>query len=62
MTQPQDEGRVVPFDDNGRAMKSGNTVVALKEKKIPNDKRMTTPYMTKYERARVLGVRATQIR
>ncbi|QKX53356.1 uncharacterized protein TRUGW13939_00434 [Talaromyces rugulosus] len=32
-----------------------------REKKIPNDKRTTTPYMTKYERARVLGTRALQI-
>ncbi|KAL1992579.1 hypothetical protein VTN49DRAFT_4611 [Thermomyces lanuginosus] len=30
-------------------------------KKIPNDQRTTTPYMTKYERARVLGTRALQI-
>lgn len=28
---------------------------------IPKDKRTTTPYMTKYERARVLGTRALQI-
>lgn len=32
------------------------------DKKIPDDKRSTTPYMTKYERARVLGTRALQIR
>ncbi|OKL59696.1 hypothetical protein UA08_05289 [Talaromyces atroroseus] len=32
-----------------------------REKKIPNDQRTTTPYMTKYERARVLGTRALQI-
>jgi DNA-directed RNA polymerase I, II, and III subunit RPABC2 len=35
---------------------------APKDKKIPNDKRTTTPYMTKYERARILGTRALQIR
>jgi len=29
--------------------------------RVDNDKRMTTPYMTKYERARVLGTRALQI-
>jgi DNA-directed RNA polymerase subunit K/omega len=29
---------------------------------IPRDERKTTPYMTKYERARVLGTRALQIR
>lgn len=33
-----------------------------REKKIANDQRSTTPYMTKYERARVLGTRALQIR
>lgn len=27
-----------------------------------NKERMTTPYMTKYERARILGTRALQIR
>jgi DNA-directed RNA polymerase I, II, and III subunit RPABC2 len=27
-----------------------------------NTERMTTPYMTKYERARILGTRALQIR
>ena len=29
---------------------------------IPSEQRTTTPYMTKYERARVLGTRALQIR
>ncbi|WPG98170.1 DNA-directed RNA polymerases I, II, and III subunit [Acrodontium crateriforme] len=38
-----------------------NTVKGVKNKKIPNDQRTTTPYMTKYERARVLGTRALQI-
>lgn len=28
----------------------------------PNKVRVTTPYMTKYERARILGTRALQIR
>lgn len=28
----------------------------------PNEVRVTTPYMTKYERARILGTRALQIR
>ncbi|KIW65196.1 hypothetical protein PV04_07476 [Phialophora macrospora] len=31
------------------------------DKKIPDEKRTTTPYMTKYERARVLGTRALQL-
>jgi DNA-directed RNA polymerase I, II, and III subunit RPABC2 len=34
----------------------------LKGKRVPDDKRTTTPYMTKYEKARVLGTRALQIR
>ncbi|KAL6715702.1 subunit common to RNA polymerases I, II, and III [Lecanora helva] len=38
-----------------------NAILGLKEKKVDNDKRTTTPYMTKYERARVLGTRALQI-
>ena len=37
-------------------------MVGLREKKIAKEKRTTTPYMTKYERARVLGTRALQIR
>lgn len=28
----------------------------------PNEERITTPYMTKYEKARILGTRALQIR
>ncbi|KAI8815114.1 RNA polymerase, subunit omega/K/RPB6 [Cladochytrium replicatum] len=30
-------------------------------KAIPKDQRMTTPYMTKYEKARLLGTRALQL-
>jgi len=33
-----------------------------KDKKIPKEERQTTPYMTKYEKARILGTRALQIR
>lgn len=32
-----------------------------KELSIPKERRTTTPYMTKYERARILGTRALQI-
>ncbi|KAI9763180.1 MAG: DNA-directed RNA polymerases I II and III subunit RPABC2 [Geoglossum simile] len=35
--------------------------LTVKDKRISDDKRSTTPYMTKYERARVLGTRALQI-
>ena len=34
----------------------------MTDKRVPSEKRTTTPYMTKYERARVLGTRAQQIR
>lgn len=56
---------VVGGDGGGGAGAAGekkNAVLGLREKKIPKDKRSTTPYMTKYERARVLGTRALQIR
>ncbi|KAK3068090.1 subunit common to RNA polymerases I, II, and III [Teratosphaeriaceae sp. CCFEE 6253] len=43
---------------DGRA---DNTVKGVKSKKIATGDRTTTPYMTKYERARVLGTRALQI-
>jgi len=40
----------------------GTTVGAgLSGERQPNIVRMTTPYLTKYERARVLGTRALQI-
>lgn len=41
---------------------AGAATAGLREKRVPDDKRMTTPYLTKYERARVLGVRSLQIR
>ena len=44
------------------AKKIKNSVDAEKDKKVPNENRTTTPYMTKYEKARVLGTRALQIR
>lgn len=62
----------IPTDENGRgiveagdisaAQARGQSGIAPRDKKVPNDQRMTTPYMTKYERARVLGTRALQIR
>ncbi|KAL8705775.1 MAG: hypothetical protein Q9201_001121 [Fulgogasparrea decipioides] len=55
---------VVEVGQDASAKREGkkNAVVGLKEKKIPKEERSTTPYMTKYERARVLGTRALQIR
>lgn len=48
--------------DAAQAARELNSVKGIKSKRIPNEKRTTTPYMTKYERARVLGTRALQIR
>ncbi|KAL2356981.1 RNA polymerase, subunit omega/K/RPB6 [Cryomyces antarcticus] len=52
---------VIGGDPNAGAPRTHNSVRGLREKRIANDKRSTTPYMTKYERARVLGTRALQI-
>jgi DNA-directed RNA polymerase I, II, and III subunit RPABC2 len=61
---PNDDNIVVSGDASAAAAKDKvkNTVENEKDKKVPNEKRTTTPYMTKYERARVLGTRALQIR
>lgn len=61
-TRDQEEdqnGRVIVSDPNQSY--SGQKPVGEEGKRIPDDKRTTTPYMTKYERARVLGTRALQI-
>lgn len=67
--QEQNEENALHFQDGERTIVTGDSSAAAtkkttsnKDKKIPNDKRTTTPYMTKYERARVLGTRALQIR
>ncbi|KAL7273332.1 subunit common to RNA polymerases I, II, and III [Rhizina undulata] len=54
---------IVSGDPAAVAAASMNYVSAAKEddKRVPRDKRMTTPFMTKYERARLLGTRALQI-
>ncbi|KAK4565375.1 subunit common to RNA polymerases I, II, and III [Recurvomyces mirabilis] len=53
---------VVEVGEQGNAPNTAdNTVKGVKSKRIPAEKRTTTPYMTKYERARVLGTRALQI-
>ncbi|KAM0436750.1 hypothetical protein ACHAPT_002461 [Fusarium lateritium] len=63
--QPQDgedmDNVVVSGDPSAaaNALKGGDKL--LKDKKIPEGERNTTPYMTKYERARILGTRALQI-
>merc|ERR1712000_595755 len=45
---------------SSRRTRSTSTTT-MKDKKIPEAERTTTPYMTKYERARILGTRALQI-
>ena len=65
LDQIPDDNVVVSGDPGAAAAAKAeqkNTVKTLRDKKIPNDKRSTTPYMTKYEKARVLGTRALQIR
>jgi DNA-directed RNA polymerase I, II, and III subunit RPABC2 len=62
---PNDDNVVVSGDANAAAAAkeaSKNTVTSEKDKRVPNENRTTTPYMTKYEKARVLGTRALQIR
>jgi DNA-directed RNA polymerase I, II, and III subunit RPABC2 len=63
--QDQDDNIVVSGDASAAAAakdKAKNTVETEKNKKVDPENRTTTPYMTKYERARVLGTRALQIR
>lgn len=63
--QDPDDNIVVSGDASAAAAakdKAKNTVESEKNKKVANENRTTTPYMTKYERARVLGTRALQIR
>lgn len=60
----EDGDNIVASHVNGDASGAGSLTKAPKaekDKKIDDDKRQTTPYMTKYERARVLGTRALQI-
>jgi DNA-directed RNA polymerases I, II, and III subunit RPABC2 len=52
--------------DHDQEMANGEETAAagagLAGERQPNKVRVTTPYLTKYERARVLGTRALQIR
>ncbi|KAK3322263.1 RNA polymerase, subunit omega/K/RPB6 [Apodospora peruviana] len=48
-------------DPNATANHGKGNEKSHKDKKIPNDQRTTTPFMTKYEKARILGTRALQI-
>jgi len=51
--------------DKDQEMGNGDEAPAgagLSGERQPNKVRITTPYLTKYERARILGTRALQIR
>ena len=55
-------------DEDGMDVDGDNIIASGDEsgrekrgKAVPKDQRTTTPYMTKYERARILGTRALQI-
>ncbi|OAQ70060.1 DNA-directed RNA polymerase, subunit K/RPABC2 [Pochonia chlamydosporia 170] len=52
---------IVSGDPSAAANALKSSEKSLKDKKIPEAERTTTPYMTKYERARILGTRALQI-
>ncbi|KAH8431752.1 DNA-directed RNA polymerase core subunit RPO26 [Aspergillus melleus] len=58
---PEVNGDRVVVSGDPNAGYSGKVMEQAREKKVPNEERTTTPYMTKYERARVLGTRALQI-
>lgn len=58
MESPQEEEEYLNGDENG-VVNSGQVPQKLPD--APNAVRITTPYMTKYERARILGTRALQI-
>ena len=51
--------------DGDQEMANGDETIAgtgITGEQQPNKVRVTTPYLTKYERARILGTRALQIR
>ncbi|OQV16587.1 putative DNA-directed RNA polymerases I, II, and III subunit RPABC2 [Hypsibius exemplaris] len=56
--QEEEEPLDAPQDDDQEPIEVVTSGVVVP---TPKDKRITTPYMTKYERARVLGTRALQI-
>ena len=57
-----EQDNVVVSGDPSAAANASRADKSSKDKKIPDEERNTTPYMTKYERARILGTRALQIR
>ncbi|KAI5924894.1 RNA polymerase Rpb6 [Camillea tinctor] len=59
----EEENVVISGDPSAAANRGGKTAndKSHKDKKIPPEERSTTKYMTKYEKARILGTRALQI-
>lgn len=57
-----DDNVVVSGDTAAAANATTGNVKSHRDMKIPSEERTTTPYMTKYEKARILGTRALQIR
>ncbi len=49
-------------EEGGGSSAGASGGAGLRGERQPNKERITTPYLTKYERARVLGTRALQIR
>eukprot|EP00770_Monocercomonoides_exilis_P006739 MONOS_6705.1-p1 / transcript=MONOS_6705.1 / gene=MONOS_6705 / organism=Monocercomonoides_exilis_PA203 / gene_product=unspecified product / transcript_product=unspecified product / location=Mono_scaffold00216:27140-27496(-) / protein_length=80 / sequence_SO=supercontig / SO=protein_coding / is_pseudo=false len=49
---------VIPLQDVEKTSSAAST---KSKRKIPKEERTTTPYLTKFERARVLGARALQL-
>jgi len=48
-------------EDGAAQGEPGGVGVGIQGERQPNKERVTTPYLTKYERARILGTRALQI-
>merc|ERR1740137_142233 len=60
----QDDDEALDQPENAEAGRGGVEILPATEAtpgKVDPSKRITTPYLTKYERARVLGTRALQI-
>lgn len=49
------------MEDQQQVVESGERPDGVDVPDKANEERVTTPYMTKYERARILGTRALQI-
>lgn len=57
----EEEENVVISGDPSAGANRTKGLASTQDKRIPNEERSTTPYLTKYEKARILGTRALQI-